>query len=310
MFAWLLAGFAARYAVFALKLQSGWSELTLVSTPSNSWTRVKEGHALGRHGVDPYDGDLVHASPVALTLAGWLLDALGEHGVAAVLCALDVLVAVVLSDAVSRLARHMHATEDSNASDGRYCRDARRIIDSTRKSPSDVAAAVYKLYLFLPFTVLNAAEGTTTVFTNLLLACFVSSLSRGWYASTALFVALAAHEELYPLVLLPPAAFVAWTGLYSASKPNQTSRLVRFFLVFLLSTAGLLFLSWHLTGGSWAFLRAKYGFLWTVPDLTPNMGLFWYFFTEMFEHFRLFFICSFQINAFIYAVPLLVKFHK
>ena len=45
----------------------------------------------------------------------------------------------------------------------------------------------------------------------------------------------------------------------------------------------------------------------TVPDLTPNMGVFWYFFTEMFEHFRLFFICVFQINAFIYAVPLAVK---
>ncbi|XP_014670675.1 PREDICTED: apoptotic protease-activating factor 1-like [Priapulus caudatus] len=44
-----------------------------------------------------------------------------------------------------------------------------------------------------------------------------------------------------------------------------------------------------------------------VPDLTPNQGLFWYFFTEMFEHFREFFIWVFQINAFIYTAPLAVK---
>ena len=42
----------------------------------------------------------------------------------------------------------------------------------------------------------------------------------------------------------------------------------------------------------------------TIPDLTPNIGLFWYFFTEMFEHFREFFLWTFQINAFIYIIPL------
>lgn len=48
----------------------------------------------------------------------------------------------------------------------------------------------------------------------------------------------------------------------------------------------------------------------TVPDLRPNIGLFWYFFTEMFEHFRMLFICAFQINcAFLYLVPLTLRLH-
>jgi len=46
----------------------------------------------------------------------------------------------------------------------------------------------------------------------------------------------------------------------------------------------------------------------TVPDQAPNVGLFWYFFTETFEHFRVFFLCIFQINAFIYVLPLTVRF--
>ena len=48
----------------------------------------------------------------------------------------------------------------------------------------------------------------------------------------------------------------------------------------------------------------------TVQDLTPNVGLFWYFFTEVFEHFRLFFLCVFQINAFIYTLPLSIRFRS
>jgi len=40
------------------------------------------------------------------------------------------------------------------------------------------------------------------------------------------------------------------------------------------------------------------------------MGIFWYFFTEMFDHFRTFFLWTFQINLFVYVVPLSIKFPK
>nr|XP_023838490.1 phosphatidylinositol glycan anchor biosynthesis class U protein-like [Salvelinus alpinus] len=42
----------------------------------------------------------------------------------------------------------------------------------------------------------------------------------------------------------------------------------------------------------------------SMPDLTSKK---WYFFAEMFEHFRLFFICVFQINVFFYTIPLSIK---
>lgn len=34
----------------------------------------------------------------------------------------------------------------------------------------------------------------------------------------------------------------------------------------------------------------------TLPDLTPNPGLWWYFFTEMFDHFRPFFLVVFSVS--------------
>ena len=33
----------------------------------------------------------------------------------------------------------------------------------------------------------------------------------------------------------------------------------------------------------------------SLPDLTPNPGLWWYFFTEMFDHFRPFFLAAFSV---------------
>ena len=77
--------------------------------------------------------------------------------------------------------------------------------------------------------------------------------------------------------------------------------------VFLVSGLGLQLVS-HLIMGDWRHLSSVYGFIVTVPELTPNMGIFWYFFTEMFDHFRVLFLCTFQINLLLYVAPLSVKF--
>lgn len=42
----------------------------------------------------------------------------------------------------------------------------------------------------------------------------------------------------------------------------------------------------------------------TLPDLTPNTGLWWYFFTEMFDHFRPFFLMVFSVTySFLLFTP-------
>lgn len=45
----------------------------------------------------------------------------------------------------------------------------------------------------------------------------------------------------------------------------------------------------------------------TVQDLTPNIGLYWYFFIEMFDHFRNFFILVFQAHLLCYSIPICLK---
>lgn len=54
-----------------------------------------------------------------------------------------------------------------------------------------------------------------------------------------------------------------------------------------------------------------FSFSFNHDDLQPNIGLFWYFFTEMFEHFRTLFLYTFQMNATVlYILPLTVKLHR
>ena len=44
-----------------------------------------------------------------------------------------------------------------------------------------------------------------------------------------------------------------------------------------------------------------------ADDLTPNMGLWWYFFAEMFEHFRAFFLFVFHIQPALLLLPLTLR---
>jgi len=59
-------------------------------------------------------------------------------------------------------------------------------------------------------------------------------------------------------------------------------------------------------GGCW--MGQTYGFLMDVTDLTPNLGLFWYFFSEMFDAFRPFFKFVFHAFAAVFMVPMAIRF--
>ena len=116
-----------------------------------------------------------------------------------------------------------------------------------------------------------------------------------------------------PLWCPPVSSFIpefishrAFRTRTACSKRWRQSTSVGCVLLFCCNGCSLIFISSEVAGG-WDFLDATYGFILTAPDLTPNIGLFWYFFTEMFEHFRLFFLAVFQLNAMIYVVPLCVR---
>ncbi|KAF6039478.1 PIGU [Bugula neritina] len=124
-----------------------------------------------------------------------------------------------------------------------------------------------------------------------------------------LLLALLAYQNFYSIMLVVPVAICFLQrdvlGLVKYLNPTAVkSILLTLSLTSLARFSPLLLLHPDSVVG---FIRSTYGFVIMVPELTPNMGIFWYFFTEVFQHFELFFIIVFQVNAFIYTIPLAIK---
>jgi GPI-anchor transamidase subunit U len=118
----------------------------------------------------------------------------------------------------------------------------------------------------------------------------------------------ASYLSMYPLLLLPPVILLAY------DRQRETRRIgspiafaARSMAVVAGSLAVLLGMSFILTGNSWQFLERTYGIQLTLTDLSPNVGLWWYFFIEMFDSFRAFFLSVFWLHLASYVGGLCIR---
>lgn len=285
----------------------GLSERVELATPLNSYKRLTEGVTLLKQGVDPYSGVLFHETPLILHAFNWIQDNLNDRRINALFMFLDAFTAIVLGHAANLLSRYLLKQEDKNRKS--FHQDAENIILKVADFQS-IERYAQLAYLFHPYIIANCAAKTTTVFSNLVLACFLVCMLKKWRLLSTLWLALATYQSFYPIMLLFP--------LWAMMSHGKQMKLQDVVVKEVLPSCGL-FLGWFfainyasfiLMGESLNFLSSTHGFILSVPELTPNMGLFWYFFTEMFEHFRLFFVCTFQINCFIYVIPLTIRFRN
>lgn len=198
--------------------------------------------------------------------------------------------------------------------------------------PSSVAA----VYLFNPFTILTCLGRPTTVFTSFFTLVSVNHACRGNMVTTAFALAIASFISLHPVLLLPPVALLCYDRYCckdledlrvsekskgkGADKPGKISvdkRSLPSFVPFVLiltmvfgSTIGFLFGLSRLFLPSWNFVPSVFMTPLTLPDLTPNPGLWWYFFIEMFDAFREFFLGVFWLHMLSYSVPFCLRFSK
>lgn len=158
-------------------------------------------------------------------------------------------------------------------------------------------------YLFNPYSILNCVALTTTVWSNFLLALMVFALSKNMKILCLLTLALETQRNFYPFILVVPIS-LAFSEYSRKKLVVRISTIVAFAGILV----GLQYCSYILMG-SWKFLDSTYGFIIHCRDLAPNIGLFWYFFMEMFDHFRSLFLYTFQLNTTIlYLFPLTFTF--
>lgn len=123
-------------------------------------------------------------------------------------------------------------------------------------------------------------------------------------------LAFASYLSMYPLLLLPPLVLLC----YDRRRASKVSESLTSFVFSTVPAVGgsiyaLLFMSYQISG-SWEFIPSTYGVQLLLPDLTPNVGLWWYFFIEMFDSFRSFFLGVFWLHLSSYVVGLTIRLRR
>lgn len=301
-----LSNFALAATIRWLLINSGYQKIISnrveVSTALNSWKRVTEGVYLYNFGIDPYEGDLFHETPIGLYIFDFMQKYLPQWALFLLFIVTDLTTAACLAIA----AKH-YAVELATKRKEEKVQDEDEKLNDSVSSVSVSALYVSAGYLFNPYIILNCIGLTTTVFTNLLYSIALISMIKRSILCSCISIALLTLQELYPVSLIVPAViYVAGASSNKTKKISITTMLVAFVSILI-----ALFIVSYCIMGSWSFLGSTIGFILTVPDLRPNIGLYWYFFTEMFEHFRWLFIASFQINvSLLYIVPLALRLRR
>jgi phosphatidylinositol glycan class U len=167
-------------------------------------------------------------------------------------------------------------------------------------------------YLFNPFTLATCLGRSTTAFTNLAILHAISSAVTGNVLNSMIALGFATYLSLYPALLFPPLILLCYDRRAMAGKNTSGPAIftLTHFVILLGAIAGLLGASYVLTGCSWEFISATYGVQLLVPDLTPNVGLWWYFFIEIFDSFREFFLGVFWLHLAGYVGGLTIRLRR
>ncbi|KAI7892047.1 GPI transamidase-like protein component PIG-U [Mucor mucedo] len=271
---------ALRLALFSFpSVANTLVERVELSTPVTSFKRLTEGVYLYNNNVPPYDGGVFHQSPLLLCLFSFFMT-LPSFTIPLVYSLMDIIIAHSLSN-ITRLKQQ----RDTLTTRLEVERDIQPIL------PETVAA----LYLLNPLTILSCVSKSTLLFTNLSIILSLLSALKGKTKPTLFWIALASYLSFYPVMLTPALLLVL---------DNQK---IVYSVGLFVGCLSILFGLSRVFVGSWDFVNSTYGTIIFVTDLTPNVGMFWYFFIEIFDQFRSFFMVVFQFHTFIFTAPICIK---
>ena len=324
----LISGLVVRlYLLNASSLLAWLQNRVEIITPLNSWQRVLEGIYLKNRlttAASSYQGDLVHELPMMLRIYEAVLSVTGPVMMKYLFVLADGLNAILIYSIATRIITYLIRLEKTNLQNGLY---TRFLLSAAKSEPESKSAETFLLtpqsfpahywslivlaiYLFNPFTCAACLAQSTTTFQNSLLLLWLHFLLDGNYIISLFFLSWHANCTIYSVNLLPATInFVYQYSTYFNPRSNSTrlSMVLKYVIVFSLFTSAFIGVNFALEEFNWRFVECTYMFILRVPDLLPNLGLFWYFFTEIFDHFVLFFTYVFQLNAFIYTLPLAIR---
>ena len=122
------------------------------------------------------------------------------------------------------------------------------------------------------------------------------------------FLSVVSYVELYPVVfLIPIALFIGRTRKSCIGTSVFGQAGIECLIWFALWSGALQALS-ALLVGDWIGVCSKtYGYVFGFSDLSPNMGMNWYFFIQMFDRFRRFYVVMLSLIPLVFVAPLTIR---
>ncbi|XP_020572693.1 phosphatidylinositol glycan anchor biosynthesis class U protein-like [Phalaenopsis equestris] len=323
---WFWPAVAAALA-FRLLLLPFANELNLgsrpeVATPLTSLRRLAEGYWLKQSSLSPYAGSMYHGSPLLLIIFGPLTAKRVESQPAADLyCSLIfVFVDFLTSMLIRAIGQKLGLT---NYKILKFLKPSELDESSGGLEAADIACLIY---LWNPFTIMTCLGSCTSPIDNLMVVLAIYGACSRVVPLAAFGWVMATHLSLYPAILLIPVLLLLVYGpdapppkLFVKEHSNAAGSFVRAFswkpilqfaLWALIWSCYILLLSCiYLKGfdGAYEMLKKTFGFILTVEDLSPNIGVLWYFFAEVFDFFRDFFLIVFHVNILFMVCPLAIR---
>ncbi len=321
----MVAALAARVLLVHFGWHAPLASRIELSSPVDSLARLREGAALVEMGLSPYEGSMLHVPPLVLLLFTpflYVADALGASEApyasivrSAPFVALDALVAAALFAIAARVAAASNGGDEQNTDE-----------NGTRKRFTDTSVPAFAAcaYLLNPMSVAACAAGSTSALGTSCVALALAAACKekpepivaGACLATLAFVT---SDARVPTLLLYPVASLARDGAAGDadaprnSETKNSNRRFRatfggFFAACLVlgAVSTRAYLDVGVTLEQWT--NATYAFTFLVTDLTPNLGVHWYLFAELFSHFRLFFLFVFHAFPAFLSVPVLARY--
>ncbi|KAG0501095.1 hypothetical protein HPP92_001167 [Vanilla planifolia] len=292
-----------------------------VATPLTSLRRLAEGYWLKQSSMSPYAGSMYHGSPLLLTILG-PLTIKRVHGQSShLICSLifvfvDFLIAMLIRAIGQKLVQ-------SNCKNFKLLQISKLAKSYECVEAGDVASVVY---LWNPLTIITCVGSCTSPIDNLMVVLTIYGACSRIAPLAAFAWVMATHFSLYPAILLIPVTLLLGYGpdsppskLFHMENVDVTGTLVRVF-------SGRLIIQFAFWVAIWScyilvlssislkgldrlpeMWKKTYGFILTVEDLSPNIGVLWYFFAEVFDFFRVFFLIVFHVNILFMVLPLAIR---
>ncbi|KAE9021752.1 hypothetical protein PR003_g4885 [Phytophthora rubi] len=315
----LLLGACVRGFLFALPSV----HLTLSSRPElvtsiSSFRRLQEGAYLFRSTGSPYSGDVYHQPPLLFALLYPVLQLSPAALQYLVVCAIFISVDLLIAVGLARLcAKNLQLEEERFKVRGEEIWLSQVPVSPLFK-PENLPTTVAFIALMNPYSLASSVAMSTVSFTHLAVLYSLVFASEGAVDASMMCVAAGTYLSVYPFFLMVPIVLLIRSvksgktvnedddDQAGATGPSLLSLGVSCLLVFGVWLSLLFYLSWSLSG-DWGFLEETYVWVAKYSDLTPNIGIFWYFFMEVFDRFIPYFLFIMHLHPVVYVVPIYLR---